>query len=181
MEYTLLKKIERPLACFIPREADLRNPYPSVDFVNPGVGSICKNYSIYVPLYANHLPHGITKVSNHQIGAGASNTEPSKVPISRQLPSSTFGRGGAFISETDKPEAPLSQNLSSEDVTSANDKKRKLLGDDDIFNAFMHPKIKTSKVNFGDISDSATGKASALADRVKQKQPTQSKYKFKLH
>ncbi len=163
MEYNLLKKIEKPLAYFQPNEAALRSPYPSQDFINPGVGNINRDFDIFVPLHCFTNLHCSTKADaseSDQVGFGSS----AVLPISDAPPKPTSAP------LTPLPSSLLKEKLDEDipdDIKSTNELKRKLVGDD-IFNQFMHPEIKTAKLKI---------EASAVSSPKK----SSTKHKFKLH
>ncbi len=162
MEYNLLKKIEKPLGYFQPNEAALRSPYPSQDFINPGVGNINRAFDIFVPLHCYTNLHCSTKANDasesDQVGFGSAAV-------------SHFSDAPPMA--TSAPLAPLQSSLVEEkldqglpdDIKSTNELKRKLVGDE-IFNQFMHPKIKTSKLKI---------------EAVSSPKKSSRKHKFKLH
>jgi hypothetical protein len=61
MEYNLQKLIEPSF--YTPQQNHLQGltPYPSKDFINPGIGSTIKLYSIYQPIHAPAPLHSIDK------------------------------------------------------------------------------------------------------------------------
>jgi len=61
MEYNLQKLIEPTF--FNPHQNHLQtlSSYPSVDYINPGIGSAIQMYSIYQPIHAPSALHSIDK------------------------------------------------------------------------------------------------------------------------
>ena len=58
MDYNLQKWLSPSF--YNPNHQQL-TPYPSQDYVNPGLGQIVQNYSFYQPLYLQPSMHVITK------------------------------------------------------------------------------------------------------------------------
>jgi hypothetical protein len=61
MEYNLQKLIEPSF--FNPQQNHFQalTPYPSKDYINPGIGSTIKLFSIYQPIHAPSPLHSIEK------------------------------------------------------------------------------------------------------------------------
>ena len=132
MEYNLLKTIESSFrANFVPNEQYPRlSPFPATDYVNPGVGQICRLHSFYVPLYTRQNLHEKQKknaIENLE-GSGEDHEEQKQnEAISEELKDN----------EHDLKD-PIEFNL----------EKRKRLGSA-IQESFLHPKlIKTDKIIF---------------------------------
>jgi hypothetical protein len=164
MEYNLLKTIEKPLTYFRPNEAALQSSFPSQDFVNPGVGNIIKSFSVFVPLHTHDYLH-LSQKSNEadQLGFGSplsSSDGPAQAVASSQIPVKYAASPSTLVDTvSDIPE----------EIRSTNERKRKLVGED-IFEQFMHPKIKTSKFKIENQG----------APRVLPKKSS-TEHKFKLH
>jgi hypothetical protein len=58
MEFNLEKWLTPSF--YNPQQQQL-TPYPSVDYVNPGIGHIVRNYSFYQPLFTQRNTHAIDK------------------------------------------------------------------------------------------------------------------------
>lgn len=128
MEFNILKKIQQPVSYLQPDLSQLYTSVPNKVFINPGVGNVAKSYSIFVPIYSHSNPHSSNKTSL-QTGFGA-------------LDKSNSDKADKGQNEA---EPHLSPSSPESEIAKFNDRKRQLLGDD-IFNSFMHPKIKTGKL-----------------------------------
>lgn len=77
MDYTILKKIERPLGLKVAftRQYNFQLPKsPALDFINPGLAQINRNYSFYIPLTQHHEREHFRKekqVESEVFGTGA--------------------------------------------------------------------------------------------------------------
>ena len=155
MEYNLLKTIENGIGCpFIPNESYPRlSPFPSTDFVNPGLGQIARLHDFYVPLYSNRHLHEIKK----------------KVSLDNLEGSGALENVNDTIDET-------SEEQMKEDPEKFNLEKRKRLGPE-IQESFLHPKlIKTDTIVLKKPDKSETKKT-----KVVNNYPTVGlKHKFKL-
>ena len=132
MEYNLLKTIENSVGGnFIPNEKYPRlSPYPATDFVNPGLGQICRLHSFYVPLYTTKNIHEKQKSSQLENLEGSGSAE--------------------NANETTESSDNDSINPTSTEIdpNEFNNEKRKRLGPA-IQESFLHPKlIKTDKILF---------------------------------
>jgi hypothetical protein len=185
MEFNLLKTIEKPLTYFRPNEAILQSPFPSRDFVNPGVGNVIKSYSIFVPLHTYNYLHRLQKTNEaDQLGFGSplSSSDGSAAGSAQSVAYSRIPEKYTASPSTPLIPADTKLTISSisdipDEIQSTNDKKRKLVGED-IFEQFMHPKIKTSKLEI----ENKVKVAPAAAYKVLPKKPSaEHKHKFKLH
>ncbi len=210
MEYSLLKTIESPLGYFNPLQSMLQSPYQSTDFVNPGIGGLAKLFDVYVPIPYYTPPYCSNKTTDQQgfgstlAGATAATTNiaatSSANPNPQENEQQIFGYG-----EPDKPtymtkEKELGNNTTSPEVKvtdfekqlrKINDNKRKLIGTE-VFEAFMHPSVKTAKITFNNSkrksSEPAAGSSAKATKTPNQKisQPspntktTLSKHKFRV-
>ena len=135
MEYNLLKTIESSFgANFVPNEKYPRlSSFPAADFVNPGLGQICRLHSFYVPLYTTKNLHEKQKINTLENleGSGSIDT----IDTSEK-------------SEPSKESSELSNSNTDLDPNEFNFEKRKRLGPA-IQESFLHPKlIKTDKIFF---------------------------------
>ena len=130
MEYNLLKTIEGGIGCpFIPNESYPRlSPFPSTDFVNPGLGQIARLHDFYVPLYSNRHLHEIKK----------------KVSLDNLEGSGAVENENDSMNETETE----TDDQMKEDPEKFNLENGKRLGPE-IQDSFLHPKlIKTNKIVF---------------------------------
>ena len=120
MEYSNLREIESSIGFVEPSMGFRLTSTPAFDYVNPGVGQVSSEDSIYVPIYSNNSPYAIEKIgSSNQDGEGAKSED---IEMQKGDPESVTN--------------PLEYN----------EKKRKLMGTD-IHESFLHPKkIKTAKL-----------------------------------
>jgi hypothetical protein len=58
MDYSLAKWL---IPSFCSPQQQQLTPYPSIDYVNPGIGQIVQNFSFYQPLYLQSNAHAIGK------------------------------------------------------------------------------------------------------------------------
>ena len=58
MDYNLQKWIE---PSFLVPQNNQITPYPSTDFVNPGIGCVARLYSFYEPMHSQSNTHTIEK------------------------------------------------------------------------------------------------------------------------
>ena len=169
MEYNLLKTIESSVGTnFIPTEKYPRlSPYPASDFVNPGLGQICRLHSFYVPLYTNKSLHEKQKTNTLENLEGSGSIE--KANESTETPEST--------ETVESKDLTNSANSTSGEIdpNEFNFEKRKRLGPA-IQESFLHPKlIKTDKILF-----KAPLKSERKFKPKATNQNTTVKHKFKL-
>ncbi len=149
MEYNILKSIEDPVGYHRPLLNQLQSPFPNKDYVNPGVGITTRLFDVFVPIYYDKSPHCSTKAIDQQ-GFGELNNS--------NKPEDSFGSPLAQnitkietskdqIKETNQHMKDVSSD--EKEIEESNLKKRNLLGND-IFQAFMHPVIKTTKLSLGE-------------------------------
>jgi hypothetical protein len=184
MEYNLLKTIEKPLSYFRPNEAILQSPFQSRDFVNPGVGNVIKSFSIFVPLHTYDYLHRLQKTNeDDQLGFGSplssSDGSAQSVAFSRIPEKYTASPSTPLIPADTKLTISSISDIPDE-IRSTNDKKRKLVGED-IFEQFMHPKIKTSKLETENKVKVAPAAALLAPKVLPKKRSPEHKHKFKLH
>lgn len=213
MEYSLLRTIETPLGYFDPITSLLQSPYQSVDFVNPGLGGLARLYDVYVPIHYMSPPHCSNKIITDQQGFGSTVVSSDQGQSNPNIFfSNENGKSGAetqdlnssFESkkeesqddnkERDNLKIPSVKDIPNDETqegiafdkkfNNENDKKRKLLGDK-VFEAFMHPMVKTAKIslkNEGKNSGSKTSIQTNLSPEEKKNSPrsTTSKHKFKV-
>lgn len=137
MDYTILRNIT-PLPSFVfntQRRFDLPKN-PSIDYVNPGIGFVTKIFDFYVPLYSQNYSYAIEKKDND--GDEIINDI---IDAEKQAGKGEPENIAEAIDESNNVERD--QN---ESVQSSNKNKKRL--DDGIFESFMHPKIKTAKIEF---------------------------------
>jgi hypothetical protein len=140
MEYNLLKTIETNFASFkTPNETLPRlTPFPSTDYVNPGLGQISRLYSFYVPMYSNKNIHTLHKK------AADTNAESLEGFGNVQVEENTENNESENIDQKDESDEINSQLQSN--PLELNASKRKKLGAP-VHEAFLHPKIiKTDKL-----------------------------------
>ena len=157
MEYNLLKTIEGGIGCpFIPNESYPRlSPFPSTDFVNPGLGQIARLHDFYVPLYSNRHLHEIKK----------------KVSLDNLEGSGAVENENDSMNETETE----TDDQMKEDPEKFNLEKRKRLGPE-IQESFLHPKlIKTDTFLL-----KKPVKSEANKTKVTTNNAVASKHKFKL-
>lgn len=139
MDYSLLKSIERPPFYLFPRQRRYNLPSnPHVDYINPGLGFVSKVYDFYQPLYSRNSIHCIKKKDNFEAETNAENQE---------------GKG-LEDEETSQNEMveKNDQNVNDKVVEMKDEtinKNRKRLSEG-VYEAFMHPKIKSAKLHFDD-------------------------------
>ena len=79
MEYNLQKWLE---PTFYSPANNLISPFPSTDFVNPGIGNVVNLFSTYVPIHSNTMLHPIEKkldTALMQEGSGMNESQPNEV------------------------------------------------------------------------------------------------------
>ena len=160
MEYSLLKTIENNIGGpLLPKERFPRlSSFPSTDFVNPGLGQICRLYSFYVPLYSNRNLHELRKKNSLE------NLEGSGVNEETNLDEKSFEPSEQLEKD------PIEFNL----------EKRKRLGAA-VQESFLHPKIiKTDKIFFAPPEKNEPKTQSNLKIKNVQEQQSPLKHKFKF-
>lgn len=142
MDYSLLRTIENPPFYIFPRQRRFNLPSnPHIDYINPGIGFVTKAYDFYVPLFAKNFQYPIEKkdeaLEDIDLQKGVESGEKQE------------GKGLANdidvetnVDDSEKLEAEKDKN--SENTIHKN-KKRLSEG---VFEAFMHPKIKSAKLVF---------------------------------
>ena len=161
MEYNLLKTIESSYGGnFVPNERNPRlSPFPAIDYVNPGVGQICRLHSFYVPLYSTKNLHEKQKKNALENMEGSGVSQPEEILEESKE------------SENDDLKDPIELNL----------EQRKRLGPA-IHESFLHPKlIKTDKIIFNKpkpLKSKLKTEQKSKTDEINQKSPI--KHKFKL-
>ena len=159
MEYNLLKTIETNLgANLVPNEQYPRlSSFPATDFVNPGVGQICRLYSFYVPMYSRQNLHEKQKKIELENLEGSGVTESNEA---------------LELNET--------ENETSKDPIEFNLEKRKRLGEA-IQESFQHPKlIKTDKIIFKKPQKTQKSEAKLQETSANNFPQKVIKHKFKL-
>ena len=138
MEYNLLKTIEPSVSSFyVPNESYPRlTAYPATDYVNPGLGQICRLYSFYVPLYAQKSLYSVQK---KQESTSAETLEGfGNVVDEKQNKNESTNEK---LNESDE----IAEQLKSDPIL-YNSQKLKRLGPA-LQESFQHPKlIKTDKI-----------------------------------
>jgi hypothetical protein len=146
MEYNLLKTIEPSLQRIFtssPSFSHMLTPFPAHDFVNPGLGNICRQYSFYMPIHTIHDVHTKSKQEsqneeNLQLGSGESKNNETNEVIN-----DTNDTMKSNLEELLKQSKPL---VNSDNPVEYNERKRKQMGDE-IHQSFLHPNfVKTSKI-----------------------------------
>lgn len=147
MEFNILKSLDSSSS--IPYQHPLLNqlhsPFQSKDFVNPGIGGSTRIYDVFVPIYYQKPPYCSTKLVDQQ-GFGETkeeenNSASSSVKIVKVTKDDKDDN--ATKEETNEP---LDESPDESEPEVLNQQKRKLLGED-VFEAFMHPVFKTSKIS----------------------------------
>ncbi len=192
MEYSILKSIENPISYQTPLLNRLRSPYPNRDYVNPGIGQSARIFDIFVPIFQQKPPHCSNKAIDQQ-GFGDS-SESIKAESSSDLLTKNNNKTDPDAKTFDQRNRNDSIDVDEADeidVKKANERKRKLLGSE-IFDAFMHPVIKTAKLSLKspkkekseepDFTEkNKPAKANLSLSSVEKKVPMKSeKHKFKI-
>lgn len=106
--------------------------FPSLDFVNPGIGNIIQPYGLFVPMHVHGSSHKKTKLKSLSNEENFSNQE-----------------GGGDTKEIPKDESSMKKE--EEDkirvVDQLNQSIKEKLSDDGIYESFLHPRaIKTGTI-----------------------------------
>ena len=159
MEYNLLKTIESNIGQFVPNESYPRlSAYPANDFVNPGLGQICRLHEFYVPLYAQPNLHAKQK----------------KEPL-ENLEGSGIEENKAETESVNEIENENITDQMKQDPIEFNLEKRKRLGSA-IHESFLHPKlIKTDTLS---LKKSKSEKLTKPKATISPKEPIKHKFKF---
>ena len=159
MEFKLLKFIQHP--DFYNRlQNGSTHPhlssFPSSSFTNPGLAPV-RLYSFYTPLYSQPDVFTIKKKSlleeNDQVGGGDS------LELNNEEESSNEG---PTTNNTDLLQQLKTSKLlsNSEDPENFNEKKRKMIANNNIHNSFLHPKfVKTNSISVNDGSKNINKRA----------------------
>ena len=162
MEHNLLKTIESNFSPFyVPKEKYPRlTAYPATDYVNPGLGQICRIYSFYVPLYSHRNLHSIEK----KVESTAAETQE--------------GFGNVDSETKNENETNEIAEQMKADPIVFNSQKLKRLGSL-VQESFQHPKlIKTDKL----ILPKAETKSKVIKDKVEKKSTTKTvQHKFNVY
>lgn len=144
MEFNILKTIETPVAYQNPVLSQLHSPYPDRDYVNPGIGGATRIFDVFVPIYYEKPTHCSNKAVDQQ-GFGAL-TNLTRLPDQETKTSEQKESEDQLLDENSKERKDESSKDEPESkIEIENERKRKLLGND-IFEAFMHPVIKTTRL-----------------------------------
>lgn len=160
MDYSLLKTIETPIGYFDPLQSILQSPYQSLDFINPGLGGLAKLFDVFVPIPSFKPPHCSDKTNVNQQGFGSTLTsdridEPN---IQNSQQESEQQKVSSSLEVNSDPKYLINDNQGAKagaekvaieenevDKLNNQDKKRKL--GNDVFEAFLHPLVKTAKIS----------------------------------
>ena len=157
MEYNLLKTIESSIGGqFVPNETYPRlSAYPANDFVNPGLGQICRLHEFYVPLYAQPNLHAKQKKEPLENLEGSGNDEKA-------------------VENVDQITTEDISDQMKEDPIEFNLEKRKRLGSA-IHDSFLHPKlIKTDLISLKKPNRGKKPKETVITPKA----PVKHKFKF---
>lgn len=205
MEYSLLRTIETPLGYFDPIQSLLQSPYQSIDYINPGLGGLARLYDVYVPIHYTNPPHCSNKIVTDQQGFGSNNvtSDQNQLQINSQFPTENstiateiqdFNESSAVQREETARGSKdretlgipsgndIANDKGQEEIDLKNEKKRKLLGEG-VFEAFMHPAVKTAKLSIKkDVKNPGTITSLQASSSPKEKKtslPTSSSLKEK--
>lgn len=141
MDYSILKQLE-PLPYYMfPKQRHFSLPSnPHIDYVNPGVGFATKIHDFYLPIFGQNYKYSIQKKDSNDIEISISNQEGKGID-EEDLEPKDLDKKLNVESSVSLPNA--SKELDNSKPTHA---KKRL--NDGIYEAFMHPKIKTAKLTF---------------------------------
>ena len=185
MEFKLLKFIQHP--DFYNRLQNWStNPkltsYPSSSFTNPGLAPV-KLYSFYTPLHSQPDLFTIKKKTDYeekeQFGGGENNMLDNEIDGSDEVNQSVKTSDVDLLEQLKKSKL-LNSKENSEDF---NEKKRKMINNDDVHNSFLHPSfVKTNTINLslGDKKTSKKPKIVVTKTEPKKTNTSAIKHNFKF-
>ncbi len=160
MEFNILKSIETPIAYQYPALSQLLSPFQSKDYVNPGIGGVTQLFDVYVPIFYEKPPYcSIKKLDQEGFGAltKSSNAENS-TDVSLAIDDHFNEKKEVAENKINANQNTVDNNrtesirgtkgpigLDDKEIESTNERKRKLMGND-VFDAFLHPVFKTTKL-----------------------------------
>lgn len=163
MDYNLLKILSPTIP--LNRTANFRHSFlrndPPVDFCNPGIGHLVRLYNEYVPINTSSNPVNKEKIDNLEVsnqegaGEGDINLSQNGVPHTENK---------ILDKNESNPKGEIKPSLMpSPEVAITPSKSAKHKMDEDISNAFYHPRVKIGKFDTFFKTREDSNKTSALS------------------
>lgn len=163
MDFSILKSIVNPPYYVFPTQRKFNLPSnPHIDYINPGIGFVTKKYDFYIPIHGNRLKqHSIVKKDNETFTIDEKNAE--------------LQEGKGEVDSNNITEKLDNNDISSHVLPQLNTNQSKKRMNNEIFEAFMHPKIKVAKLTFDKkTTENLTGKGLTTQKTLNKNKKEQS-------